>query len=137
MPALLTARQICYRVRSGALLELDRLPIDIIVNLLYHGSVFWTILRHLCCGRSFGWEAQRETCKRSNQKLLGDELQLMQFGGMPKDAKPFKGVGRGVLEIALQLRHERLPGDIGHATWRENLRVACLAEEIQEGDCDR
>jgi phage-related protein len=36
------------------------------------------------------------------QKLLGDELQLIQFGGMPKDAKPFKGVGSGVLEIALR-----------------------------------
>jgi len=35
-------------------------------------------------------------------KLLGDELQLIQFGGMPKDAKPFKGVGSGVLEIALR-----------------------------------
>ena len=36
------------------------------------------------------------------QKLLGDELQLMQFGGMPKDAKPFRGVGGGVVEIALR-----------------------------------
>ncbi|MHC1726761.1 MAG: type II toxin-antitoxin system RelE/ParE family toxin [Syntrophobacteraceae bacterium] len=36
------------------------------------------------------------------QKLIGDELQLMQFGGMPKDAKPFKGVGSGVFEIALK-----------------------------------
>jgi phage-related protein len=36
------------------------------------------------------------------KKLLGDELQLIQFGGMPKDAKPFKGVGSGVLEIALR-----------------------------------
>src|SRR5882724_9764283 len=36
------------------------------------------------------------------QKLIGDELQLIQFGGMPKDAKPFKGVGRGVLEIAIR-----------------------------------
>lgn len=35
------------------------------------------------------------------QKLIGDELQLMQFGGMPKDAKPFKGVGSGVFEISL------------------------------------
>jgi len=34
--------------------------------------------------------------------LLGDELQLIQFGGMPKDTKPFKGVGSGVLEIALR-----------------------------------
>jgi len=36
------------------------------------------------------------------QKLIGNELQLMQYGGMPKDAKPFTGVGSGVFEIALQ-----------------------------------
>lgn len=36
------------------------------------------------------------------RKLVGDELQLIQFGGMPKDAKPFKGVGSGVVEIALR-----------------------------------
>jgi phage-related protein len=36
------------------------------------------------------------------QKLMGDELQLIQFGGMPKDAKPFKGIGSGVFEIALR-----------------------------------
>ena len=35
------------------------------------------------------------------QKLIGDELQFVQFGGMPKDAKPFKGTGSGVFEIAL------------------------------------
>jgi phage-related protein len=36
------------------------------------------------------------------QKLLGDELQLIQFGGTPMDAKPFKGVGSGVIELALR-----------------------------------
>ena len=36
------------------------------------------------------------------QKLIGDELQLIQFGGMPRDVKPFKGVGSGVFEIALR-----------------------------------
>jgi phage-related protein len=36
------------------------------------------------------------------QKIIGDELQLIQFGGMPKDAKPFKGVSSGVFEIALR-----------------------------------
>ena len=36
------------------------------------------------------------------QKIMGDELQLIQFGGMPKDAKPFHGVGSGVLEIAVR-----------------------------------
>jgi phage-related protein len=36
------------------------------------------------------------------RKLLGDELQLIQFGAMPRDAKPFKGVGSGVVEIALR-----------------------------------
>jgi phage-related protein len=40
------------------------------------------------------------------QKLIGDELQLIQFGGMPKDAKPFKGVGSGVFEIALRFDAE-------------------------------
>jgi phage-related protein len=40
------------------------------------------------------------------RKLLGDELQLIQFGGMPKDAKPFKGVGSGVFEIALRYASE-------------------------------
>jgi phage-related protein len=36
------------------------------------------------------------------QKLIGDELQLLQFGGMPKDTKPFRGIGSGVLEIAVR-----------------------------------
>ena len=38
------------------------------------------------------------------RRFMGDQLQLMQYGGMPKDAKPFKGVGSGVIEIAL--RHD-------------------------------
>lgn len=36
------------------------------------------------------------------RKLIGDELQLIQFGEMPKDAKPFKVVGSGVIEIAIK-----------------------------------
>jgi phage-related protein len=36
------------------------------------------------------------------QKLLGDELQLVQLGGMPRDDKAFKGVGSGVVEIAVR-----------------------------------
>lgn len=39
---------------------------------------------------------------KAAQKIIGDELQLIQFGGMPKDAKPFKGVGSGVFEIAIK-----------------------------------
>jgi phage-related protein len=38
------------------------------------------------------------------KKIVGDQLQLIQFGGMPRDAKPFKGMGSGVIEIAV--RHE-------------------------------
>lgn len=41
----------------------------------------------------------------SVRKLIGDELQLIQFGGMPRSAKPFKGVGPGIIEIAV--RHDR------------------------------
>jgi len=33
------------------------------------------------------------------KKLVGDELQFIQFGEIPKDAKPFKGVGGGIFEI--------------------------------------
>ena len=33
---------------------------------------------------------------------MGDELQYIQFGGMPKNAKPFKGLGSGVFEIAVK-----------------------------------
>jgi phage-related protein len=40
------------------------------------------------------------------RKLVGDELQFIQFGGMPKDAKPFKGVGSGVIEIAIKHNKE-------------------------------
>lgn len=40
------------------------------------------------------------------RKLIGDELQLIQFGGIPKDAKIFKGVGSGVIEIALKYDKE-------------------------------
>lgn len=40
------------------------------------------------------------------RKLIGDELQFIQFGGMPKDAKPFKGVGPGIIEIALKYDKE-------------------------------
>src|SRR5260370_40775603 len=79
---------------------------DNIVNLLYYG---------LRCSldrfkppvlRSVVWLGDSKKRLRDfpedAQKLLGDELQFIQFGGMPKDAKPFKGVGRGVLEIALR-----------------------------------
>jgi phage-related protein len=36
------------------------------------------------------------------RKGIGDELQLIQFGGMPRNAKLFKGVGSGVIEIAVR-----------------------------------
>jgi phage-related protein len=35
------------------------------------------------------------------RRMIGGQLQLMQYGGMPKDAKPFKVIGSGVVEIAL------------------------------------
>jgi len=42
---------------------------------------------------------------RDAQKTMGSALQMVQFGGMPKDAKSFKGVGSGVFEIAI--RHNK------------------------------
>ena len=40
------------------------------------------------------------------KQLIGDELQFIQFGGMPKDAKPFKSVGSGVIEIAVKFNKD-------------------------------
>ena len=40
------------------------------------------------------------------RRIIGGELQLMQYGGMPKDAKPFRGIGSGVLEIAIRREGE-------------------------------
>ena len=40
------------------------------------------------------------------RKLIGDELQFIQFGGMPKDIKVFKGVGSGIIEIVLKYDKE-------------------------------
>ena len=40
------------------------------------------------------------------KKLIGDELQFIQFGGMPKDAKPFKGISSGVFELAIKYDKE-------------------------------
>ena len=53
--------------------------------------------RTLLCGDLFAYGFLVNSIK-----LIGDELQYIQFGGMPKDAKPFKGVGSGVIEIAVK-----------------------------------
>jgi phage-related protein len=68
--------------------EADHLETPVLRPLVWLGNS----LRNL---RNFPTEAK---------KIIGDELQLIQFGAMPKDAKPFKGVGSGVFEIAL--RHD-------------------------------
>ncbi len=68
--------------------EADELETPVLRPLVWLGNS----LRNL---RAFPAEAK---------KIIGDELQLIQFGGMPRDAKPFKGVGSGVFEIAL--RHD-------------------------------
>ena len=39
------------------------------------------------------------------RNLVGYELHLLQIGKRPKDAKPFRGVGSGVTELAI--RHDR------------------------------
>jgi phage-related protein len=68
--------------------EADELETPVLRPLVWLGDS----LRNL---RAFPAEAK---------KIIGDELQLIQFGGMPRDAKPFKGIGSGVFEIAL--RHD-------------------------------
>ena len=66
------------------------------------------------------------------QKLLGDELQLIQFGGMPKDAKPFKGIGSGVVELALRYASDAFRVVTAVQLGAENLCSARLSEEVEE-----
>ena len=76
-----------------------------IVNLLYIVRWVWRLENLQCYGRSSGSETRKRNLRNfpdGAQKLLGDELQLIQLGGMPRDAKPFKGVDGGVVEIALR-----------------------------------
>jgi len=40
------------------------------------------------------------------KKLIGDELRLIQYGEMPAKTKPFKGLGSGILEIAIRYDRE-------------------------------
>ena len=70
------------------------------------------------------------------QKDMGDEIQLIQFGGMPKDAKPFKGVGSGVFEIALRHDTNAYRAVLAGTTGRENLCPARLSEKISERNQD-
>jgi phage-related protein len=51
-------------------------------------------------------KSQVQAFPKRAQKLIGDELQLMRFGGMPKDAKPLMGIGSGIFEIALRYLKE-------------------------------
>jgi phage-related protein len=68
------------------------------------------------------------------QKLTGDELQLLQFGGMPKDAKPFKGVGSGVVEIALRYDTDAYRTVVAIQLGKKiNLCPARVSEEIKDG----
>ena len=70
------------------------------------------------------------------QKLLGDELQLIQFGGMPKDAKPFKGIGSGVVEIALRYGSAAYRVVLALQDWQAHLYSARLSEEIDKRHSD-
>lgn len=80
--------------------------IEVIVDLLYtRGLETWMRIERPYCGLWCGWEIREDIFRafgKGPQKLLGDELQLIQFGGTPKDAKPFKGIGSGVIELALR-----------------------------------
>ncbi len=70
------------------------------------------------------------------QKLIGDELQLIQLGGMPKDAKPFKGVGSGVIEIALKYDKEAYRCVQAVQLGQKIYVLHAFGEKIQERHCD-
>src|SRR5208337_3454988 len=66
------------------------------------------------------------------RRIIGGELQLMQYGGMPKDAKPFRGIGSGVIEIAIRHDGEAYRTVVALQLGRNIVCAACLPEEIEE-----
>ena len=69
---------------------------------------------------------------RAARKLLGDELQLIQFGGMPRDAKPFKGYWQRCCRDCATTRLGSLPRSGGATNRKAYLCFARLPEKIEE-----
>ena len=59
-------------------------------------------------------------------------LQLLQFGGMPKGAKPFKGIGTGVVELAWRYASDAYRVVTAVQLGAENLCSAGVSEKVEE-----
>ncbi|MFZ1142713.1 MAG: hypothetical protein ABR881_17590 [Candidatus Sulfotelmatobacter sp.] len=106
------------------------LGFDVIVILLYIVEVRFGQAYPRATPRCLARKLQNlQDFPEGAQQLLGDELQLIQFGGRPKDAKPFTGVGRGVLEIALRYASDALPCPAGVT---DGLADSCFARRSKE-----
>jgi phage-related protein len=101
--------------------EAEELETPVLRPLVWLG----TSLRNL---RAFPDEAKR---------IIGDELQRIQFGGMPKDAKPFKGVGSGVFEIAPRHDAEANRTVLAMQLGRNIYVVHAFQKKLKKGDTDR
>jgi phage-related protein len=69
------------------------------------------------------------------QKLIGDELQLIQFGEIPTNTKPFKGVGSGVFEIAIRYATDAYRAVLA-VQLGEKIYVLFFSKESKEGYCN-
>lgn len=70
------------------------------------------------------------------RKLIGDELQLIQFGGTPRDTKPFRGVGSGVLEIAVRYDKDAYRTVVAVQLGKKTIRLARFSKKIETGHRD-
>jgi phage-related protein len=64
------------------------------------------------------------------QKDMGVALFVVQLGGTPPPAKPWKGLGPGVFELIEDHRGETYRAVYGEDR-RKHLRTACVPEEIK------
>jgi phage-related protein len=63
------------------------------------------------------------------QDQVGLALSVAQFGGKHPKAKPWKGVGSGVLEVVEDFRSDTYRGVCSAVSGRD-LRPSCVSEEI-------
>jgi phage-related protein len=90
--------------------------------------------------RPISWlkAAEREflTFPRDVQLDMRAALTIAARGGKADTAKPFKGVGGGVFEIALKHRGDCFPRHLCRADRRSLMGGGRVSEEVQERDQD-
>jgi len=66
---------------------------------------------------------------------MGNALGIAQFGGTARTAKPWKGLGPGVLEV-VESHDGRVSSGVYRAVQGSGVRPSCISKEVALGHTD-